>query len=212
MLIPLLPVKEKFKMDIRGVVHVGAHWGQEYEAYKQCGASDIIFIEPCEKAFRRLESLFGKMEDVKLMQCACGSADANAEMFVEENNQGQSNSLLQPVRHLTYYPQIQFPLREMVPVRKLDNLVFHRANYNFLMMDTQGSELMVLRGAVNTLPFIDYIYTEVNDQELYAGNALITELDAFLPDFKRVETFMVDNKGWGDAVYIRSSLLEKLNP
>lgn len=209
MLIPLPPLIERFNMKIKGIIHVGAHWGQEYEAYRQSGVSDIVFIEPCEVAFKRLKGTFGATESVLLIQCACGEADGTAEMYVETANQGQSNSLLKPDQHLKHYPQIQFPDRELVPVRRLDNILRHPDKYNFLMMDTQGAELLVLKGATATLPFIDYIYTEVNDQELYAGNALVTELDDYLPDFRRVATNWVGNAGWGDAVYVRTALLNK---
>ncbi len=209
MLIPLTPLVEKYHMKITGVIHVGAHWGQEFEAYRQNGITDIIFIEPCEKAYKRLQASFSKTDGVILFQCACGEQDGHVEMFVEQHNQGQSNSILKPRKHLEYYPQIQFNETERVPVRKLDNLFFARNKYNMLMMDTQGAELLVLKGATTTLRSIDYIYTEVNDQELYAGNALVTELDDFLPEFKRVESLWT-GQGWGDAVYIRNTVLNSL--
>lgn len=207
MLIPLKPLVDQYKMKITGVIHVGAHWGQEFEAYQQNGVSQIIFIEPAEAAFKRLTAMYGHLDNVHLIHCACAEEDGSGLLYVEEHNQGQSNSLLKPRRHLQHYPQIVFDQTELVPVRTLDSITFHKELYNFLMMDTQGAELLVLKGAKETLPHIDYIYTEVNEQELYEGNAMVSELDQYLPDFKRVETLMT-GQGWGDAVYIRRSLLE----
>ena len=53
---------------------------------------------------------------------------------------------------------------------------------------------------------VDYIYSEVNEKELYIGCALIPQLDEYLSGFgfKRVETKMCGNTGWGDALYIKS--------
>ena len=54
------------------------------------------------------------------------------------------------------------------------------------------------------MSYIDYIYTEVNEEELYEGCALIDEIDEFLTlfNFERVKTHMTKEK-WGDAFYIK---------
>lgn len=209
MLIALKPAIQKFNMNIRGIVHVGAHWGQEYQEYLNNGVSDIVFIEPCAGAFKVLQGRVGLDPKVILFQCACGETEGPADINVERQNQGQSNSLLTPKKHLEYHPEIQFHETESITIRRLDNLPFERSRYNLLMMDTQGAELMVLKGATETLTSMDYIYTEVNEQELYEGNALVTELDDYLKGFKRVDSYWVPNKGWGDAIYIRHSVLNE---
>lgn len=74
--------------------------------------------------------------------------------------------------------------------------------YNLINMDTEGYELEVLKGATETLKYIDYIYIEVAQIELQKGRAMVWEVDEFLKDFDRVETQWTD-RGWGDALYIR---------
>jgi FkbM family methyltransferase len=207
MLIPLKGAIERHGLKIRGIVHVGAHRGQELEAYTENGINDIVFIEPCAGPFKILQGRVGNDERIVLFQCACGEQDGAGEIFVETANEGQSNSLLRPKKHLDYYPHIQFPATEFVTIRRLDNLPFERSHYNLLMMDTQGYELLVLKGATKTLDSIDYIYTEVNDQELYEGNAMVSELSDFLANFQLVESHWVSHQGWGDAIYVRKSLL-----
>lgn len=128
-------------------------------------------------------------------------------MFVETANQGQSNSLLKPANHLKQYPDIKFGGTELVQVRPLDALPLPEG-LNFLNMDVQGSECQVLTGGKKTLDGIDYVYTEVNEDNanLYEGACGLSELDAILHEFKRVETGMT-GQGWGDALYIRRTLL-----
>ena len=76
-------------------------------------------------------------------------------------------------------------------------------------MDTQGYELEVLKGGVNTLNQIEYIYTEVNQVEVYENNAMIGELDEFLNqyDMERVVTGWHGSQTWGDAFYIKRGLI-----
>lgn len=208
MLIPLTDAIKEFDMRIRGIVHVGAHWGQELTAYKESGINNIVFIEPCAAAFKTLQAKVGNDDNVVLFNCACGDIHGIGDMYVERMNQGQSNSLFKPKMHLVHHPEIIFTDVETVPIRTLDSLPFTRTRYNLLMMDTQGAEMLVLKGARETLQYIDYVYTEVNEQELYEGNAMVSEIDAFLEGFTRVKSYWVGNKGWGDAIYVRDSLLK----
>ena len=113
-----------------------------------------------------------------------------------------SSSILKPKKHLTQYRDITFNVKENVELKTLDS--YNYKNFNFLNMDVQGYELEVLRGAKKTLEYIDYVYCEVNRDEVYEDNAYIEEIDEFLSSYnmERVET---DWQGdtWGDALYIK---------
>ena len=68
-----------------------------------------------------------------------------------------------------------------------------------------------MKGAVNTLKHIDIIYTEINRGQTYEDNMEIEEMDLFLDfhGFTRVETHWPSpNWTWGDAVFIRKTLLQ----
>jgi len=204
MLIDFKKAVAKHGMHITGVIHVGAHYGQEYLAYKFMGIDKVLFIEPCSDAFAVLKSTFEGYPDVQLFQSACGSEFAISQMNVEQANRGMSNSLLKPAKHLEQYPSIQFTDTEEVEVRRLDEIMGQlEFAGNLLVMDVQGFELEVLKGAPETLKHIDYIYTEVNRDEVYEGCAKVWELDTFLTDFTRVETSWGGGT-WGDAIYIKN--------
>ena len=81
-------------------------------------------------------------------------------------------------------------------------------NANFINIDVQGYELEVFKGSLNTLPYIDYIYCEVNRDQLYENNAMIEEIDEFLKsyNFERVGTDWAGDT-WGDALYVKNNLL-----
>lgn len=196
----------KYSLKINGLTQCGAHWGEETSTYLRMGIKPIVLIEPCGPAFSILEEKFGDHPDITLVNLACGSYTGEASMFVETANGGQSNSLLKPSMHMRHYPDIKFHDKELVQVRPLDSLALPA--YNTLVMDVQGGECQILVGARQTLPFIDYVYSEVNEDNanLYEGACGLSELDAILHEFKRVETGMT-KQGWGDALYIRKTLL-----
>jgi FkbM family methyltransferase len=208
MLLKLDQLLTKYNLQIRGVCQVGAHWGEEVPIFRQYNINPIILIEPCAPAFAILEEKYSTSQDITLFNVACASYTGEASMFVETANGGQSNSLLKPANHMRQYPEIKFRDTELVQVRPLDALLIP-SSVNMLSLDVQGTEGHVLRGAALTLKQIDYVYTEVNadNANLYEGATPISEMDAILHEFKRVETSWVGNHGWGDACYIRKTLL-----
>ena len=89
-------------------------------------------------------------------------------------------------------------------MKRLDSFSEETQGFNFINMDVQGYELEVLKGGSETLKHVDYVYCEVNRDEVYENNAYIEELDEFLSEYEmdRVET---DWSGGilGDALYVR---------
>lgn len=201
---------EKYKMKVKGVVQVGSHFGQEYQDYIRHGVLGIVFIEPSQAAFAVLQEKFGDHPNVLLFNTACGDGSEGPEKmaYTEHTNQGQSNSLLAPKVHLTQHKEVVFDGTAMWKVSKLDDLPFQRERYDMLNLDVQGYEDRVLRGATETLSHINYLYTEINRQEMYENCALVDKLDEMLPEFKRVETgWASEYHGWGDGFYVRKTLL-----
>jgi FkbM family methyltransferase len=202
MLISFSNIKKKYNMNIKGIIHVGGHYGEEIHDYINNGISEIVIFEPLLSNFQILErNVTGLNANIEGHQIALGSEENQLEMYVSSNG-GLSSSLLKPKKHLTQYTDITFNQKEVVDVKTLDSFSFTK--YNFINMDVQGYELEVLKGGVKTLENVDYVYCEVNRDEVYENNAYIEEIDEFLSKYNmtRVET---DWQGdtWGDALYIR---------
>lgn len=208
MLLPLDELIQKYSLNIKGVIHIGAHKGQEVPEYIRLLISPIALVEPNPEVFAELQQYVGK---AKLFNVALADFDGEREMFASKNNEGQSDSLLKPKIHLEQYPDIVFDYTRLTKVTQLDKLSLNRSDYNMINMDVQGAELLVLKGGKDFLKTIDYIYTEVNFAEVYENCALIGDIDEFLSiyGFTRVETDS-SAKTWGDALYVKKSAqLEK---
>jgi len=187
----------KYKMNITGVIHVGGHYGEEDNDYLNHGIRNRYYFEANPALF---DTLVANTPGAKQYCTAIGSTPGILPMHVETYNQGQSSSLLKPGTHLKHYPLITFNEQIEVPVQQLDS--FDITDCNFMNLDVQGYELEVLKGAKETLRHVDYVYTEVNTEDVYEGCGKLPDMDAFLSEFQRVETVMT-GQGWGDALYIR---------
>ena len=189
---------------IVGVAQIGAHIGDEIPFLLSL-APHVIAFEPQSHVFEALKyktSPFG--DRVTCIQKALGSTSGTATMYVEDANRSMSSSLLKPKLHLTQYPHIVFNRQETVTVSTLDTEMVGRPKVNMLMIDAQGYELEILKGGRETLKDVDYIYTEVNRDEVYEGCPNVLVLDNYLVEFKfqRIYTSW-DGQTWGDAIYIK---------
>jgi FkbM family methyltransferase len=193
-------------MDIKGIIHIGGHYGEEVGSYVEQGINDIVLFEPLKENFEILKKNVSNFDaNIEGHRVALGNSNGNITMNLSSNGL-ESSSILKPKLHLELYPDITFDNTEEVEIKKLDD--YNYSNYNFMNMDVQGYELEVLRGGSNTLQYIDYLYCEVNRNEVYEGNAYIQELDDYLFSYnmKRVETSWWDDGDWGDALYIKEKV------
>jgi FkbM family methyltransferase len=202
MLLDFNSICNKYNLNIKGVIHIGAHYGQEDHFYRDKNIKNVMYFEPLTKNFKILESNVPK--DRILHKMALGNEEKKMLMNVESSNSGMSSSLLTPKHHLIQYPHILFNETEEVDVKKLDNIEFNREDYNFINIDVQGFELEVFKGAEETLNNIDYIISEINNTHLYEGGALIEDLKIFLSNynFKLIEENWA-GETWGDGFFMK---------
>ena len=207
MLIPYSKVLEILRhhgIQVRGILHVGAHECEELRDYVAGGvsASSVVWVE-------------GNADKVALMKARGVPnvhyglvSDKEEEVVFHITNNGQSSSILALETHKVEHPHVYVSevrkertttLKKLVEVHGID--VRHLNFWNF---DIQGAELMALRGAGDLLESAEALYLEVNEKELDKGCALLGEMDAFLAErgFRRVDMVMLQH-GWGDAVYVR---------
>jgi FkbM family methyltransferase len=211
MLLNLEILIKKFSIKTSGVIHIGAHKGEEVEAYEELFDTDIPIhlFEPQKKYFEFIKSKYRDSKNIKLYEYGCGEKVEDLELNIASND-GLSSSVLEPKLHLEVHPDVRFTSKEVISLRTLDS--FNILDSNFLNIDIQGYELNALRGSLNTLLKITYVYLEINKEEVYKGCPLVHEIDTFLDKFGfiRVSTkYASDKLPWGDALYVKKKELTK---
>lgn len=215
-MLPIDNLLKQYNIQPKGIIHIGAHEGQEVNTYKSWGVDNILYIEANPKVFAKLQKNLVSFPDVKIACCAI--SNQNGEITLNITSSDQSSSILSLKIHQKIYPTITEEEQIIVPSKTLDFLLKEMAlnstNFNILNIDIQGAELLAFQGSIETLKYIDAINTEVNYQELYEGCALIWELDEFLENhgFKRVLTTTPYHSSWGDAFYVKEKFIPKNLP
>jgi FkbM family methyltransferase len=197
----------RYLREKRGAIHVGAHDGRERNWYIQQGFNKVIWFEPNKEIFNRLQKRVDIVSGQVAYNLGVHDTLGKATLHIASND-GQSSSILNLCKHKIYHPNIYYVDDQEIDLVRLDtffdNWDYNIADFNFLNIDVQGVELNVIKSFGSLITKMDYIYTEVNEEELYKDCCLISDIDAYLKKFgfERKETHMTPYK-WGDAFYLK---------
>lgn len=210
MLIPLEQLNRKYKLDVHSVLHIGAHECEELGDYVRLGVDieKIYWLEANPELVAKM-----KHRNIPNVFQAAVSDTVEVVDFIITNNY-QSSSILELEEHLKEHPQVFETKRIKLETIRVEQLLDEWSKNtefkmpNFVNLDIQGAELKALKGFGNYLDQVDYVYSEINTKCLYKNCGLLPEMNAFLEQkgFRMIEIKHTKH-GWGDAFYMRQSLL-----
>jgi FkbM family methyltransferase len=120
----------------------------------------------------------------------------------------KSSSLLPPKEHKNVLKWVKFKEKVKVPTERLDS--FCKAHgiskIDFIYLDVQGAELMVLQGAGDLIKNIGAIWMEVEAIELYKGQPLKNDVEKFMKKSGFVRAKDTVDEISGDQLYLRQNL------
>jgi len=148
MMIPFKTVLEKYYINPSGVFHVGANTGQEAGGYYENGIERSIWIEAIPKVYAQLiVNISGCKNAIAFNECISDTDGQIVEFNVTDNN-GESSSIFELGTHKEHYPQVGIAEIIKLKTKKLDTLILENKidirDYDFLVMDLQGAELLAL--------------------------------------------------------------------
>ena len=134
------------------------------------------------------------------------SAGRPADLFSGENwNYGnKSSSLLPPATAEPMHGWIHFPESITVNCETVDGFCAARGldQVDFIHLDVQGAEGLVLEGARGMLPRLRAIWLEVSNEELYRGQKLRGEIEALMRGHGFVAAYGENRGTEGDQLYV----------
>jgi len=166
--------------------HVGFHYGEEIDKYIELECETVICFEPIFSCYKKAIQNLKMISKLKphstyfdLRNCGCGEIAATKEMHIFDGFSSGLSSIKEPLidalssrfggdpRHnLSNYKRLNVSIDTLD--RQLNTFLGH---LDFLVIDTQGYELEVLKGATKTLSRTSLIEIEITrlsgDQSLY---------------------------------------------
>jgi FkbM family methyltransferase len=164
------------------LVDVGARWGAPTVWDSISSKSEMLCFEPDPKEAARLTAL--APPNIRYIPVALGIADG--EMDIHVTRQPACSSAFAPIAKLyENYPDLAdtAPERiERVRCRTLDGILSELGIefVDCIKIDTQGSELNILKGATKALASCALLNIEVIFNPLYEGQPLFCDIDRFM--------------------------------
>lgn len=142
------------------------------------------------------------------------SAGRPPELFSGEqwNYGNKSSSLLPPAAGEPMHGWIHFPETITVNCETVDSFCAARglARVDFIHLDVQGAEGLVLGGARAILPGLRAIWLEVSKAELYRGQKLQDEIEETMRDHGFLAAYAEDRGTEGDRLYVNRRFARNL--
>jgi|15BtaG_2_1085339.scaffolds.fasta_scaffold00116_9 FkbM family methyltransferase len=207
MLISLKEIKEKYNLEFKNIIHIGAHKAEELNDYVSAGIKKVVWVEANPTLVNYLKTIL-RGPYATVLHAAVSNKD-DEEIHFKITNNGQSSSILELGIHKSLFPGVSVAETIMMKTKTLKTLFEENKidirNYDFMNIDIQGAELMALQGLGEDLKHLKAIYTEVNTDYVYKDCSLINEIDDYLSlyGFKRIATEMWPGHPWGDALYVK---------
>ncbi len=174
---------DRFLKNVSGVVHVGANTGRERAIYAKYDLR-VIWVEPIPDVFKTLTENIREYPKQRAIQCLVTDRDDAEYQFHIANNNGESSSILDFKRHKEIWPTVAYTqtitLRSLTLASLYERERIDPKEYQALVLDTQGSELLVLNGSMPILKSFEYIETEAADFEAYAGCCQLEDINSFM--------------------------------
>jgi FkbM family methyltransferase len=171
--------------EVTGLIHIGANVGQEAELYAQHNL-DVIWVEPIPNVFDRLKQNIALYPKQVALEALVTDKDDEEYTLRIANNTGASSSIYDLKDHRDIWPDIHYVdnLQKksvtLPTLLKIQHIDFSK--YQMLVLDTQGSELLVLKGAKQIINQFKAIKTEVADFEAYKDGCVLDDMIRFMQE------------------------------
>tara|TARA_B100000035_G_scaffold238053_1_gene206329 strand:- start:119 stop:778 length:660 start_codon:yes stop_codon:yes gene_type:complete len=209
---------EENNIQLNGVIHVGAHRGEEINEYGDLGAKTVIWIEANPEVFDEMCIMLTNAEaniDSHAFQYAASTEDHGTAEFNRYygpdaghlvGNKGCSSLLKAEGRFEEWYKDT-IEVETITIDTLLEEEGFNVEDFQLLNMDVQGAELMVLRGSEKVLDNVKWITTEATWEDPdYIDNVMYDELKSFLESKGFVETQIIPHaENWGDVLFVKET-------
>lgn len=134
---------------------IGANLGNRTSIFLDIG-SRVISVEPQPLCVKRLRKLFGKNENVVIVDAAVGEHAGHGELFICEDEPTISTMSEKWKTEGRFSSNNQWQKNVAVEVTTLDNLIAGYGLPRFCKIDVEGFELSVIKGLSEPIPFISF--------------------------------------------------------
>jgi FkbM family methyltransferase len=179
------------------ILDIGAHSGQFYRWAKRTWPTSAIWMVEANEVHERILKNITLGTDDEYLIAVLGDEERDVTFYTRSDKPHTEGASYYKENAYWDIPQLvmQIPKR----LQKLDNL-FEDMQFDIIKMDTQGSELDIIKGGKNLCKKASAIILEVSLVDLNEGAPTYDEVIGFMDDFGFEEKMSIGEHYDGDEI------------
>ena len=202
-------VSERNLVASRGVLHIGAHFGEERFIYSEL-QKPVLWVEAVPEYFNQLRFNLENFENQEARLLLLSDEERIVNFYIASND-GASSSLYK-FSEKNGFEKTGLKMETSVQLKttRLDKALNQEefSKFDHWVVDVQGAELAVLKGAGEFLKYCNSIQVEVSRREVYVGGTKYSELVDFLIRTGFVQIWEAHTGEHTDVLFIRRNPLK----
>lgn len=199
-----LDLRRRLIENSSGVLHIGAHVGQEANTYALANKR-VLWVEAIPEVYRTLCTNIQKHKLQSAMNLLLGDVEKSVEFHISEN-QAESSSVFKFSKTSRFGVQMKETLT--LQMRRLDSILTSREvrdSYSHWVIDVQGAELLVIKGAGSLIRDCVSLDIEVSTYETYEGGAQLGDIVEYLGQWGFIPVWQFRENSHGNLLFIRAT-------
>lgn len=188
------------------VLHIGANRGQEAPYYASLNLN-VLWVEADPQVAKELSENIGIYNNQKSIAALLSDKPGLKKEFKVYNNMGISSSVFTLAKNHGFENlNLHVDEIKILETETIDNLFdrLNLRNYTHWILDVQGSELLVLKGASRSLKYCKSMTVEVSTRQVYEGAPHYNELKTYLEDHGLFPLWEPDLNTHCEIIFLKS--------
>jgi len=191
------------------ILDIGAHSGQFYRWAKNVWPDAFIWMIEANECHADILSNLTNQNNDKYTIATMGDVEREVNLYTRTDKPHTEGASYYKESNYWDIPQLVMEIPKTL--QTLDNLFTEESSFDFIKMDTQGSELDIIRGGKNICRKADYILLEVAVVEYNEKAPLEKEVISFMKDFDFEDIMVIGKHTDGEKIIQKDIVFKNLN-
>jgi FkbM family methyltransferase len=142
--------------------------------------------------------------------CCLSDIEKNIDFFVSNLGDGKNTGASYYKEKTDYYKEGNYNTLN-IRSKTLDSIFENSVTFDFIKLDTQGSEIDIIRGGINLVKRAKYLMLEVAILEYNENAPFIDEVFSYLESINYLPILKVDEHKYSDGIIFQEDWIFKNN-
>ena len=191
------------------ILDIGAHTGQFYKWAKDVWPQSFIWMIEANECHKTILNNLTYLNNDQYTIATMGDTERKVNFYTRKDKphtQGASY-----YKESDYWDIPQLVMEIPKTLQTLDNIFTEDSSFNLIKMDTQGSELDIIKGGEKLCRKADYILLEVAVVEYNEKAPLEKEVISFMKDFDFEDIMVIGKHTDGEKIIQKDIVFKNLN-